>query len=68
MDTKKWYKSTTIQGQIITVLSLVATWTNLTEIILPEEIKGIVVGSFALVGIGTSVYGRIKTRGEKLSK
>ena len=62
---KPFYLSTTIQGQIVAALGLIVQLFDLP--VLSEEIQPTVAAVLTLIGIGVSIYGRIKTKGEKLS-
>ena len=62
-ETKKWYSSTTLQGQIIIALSLStqliqAVWGF--SLIGSEELTTGVAAVFTLIGIVMGVVGRIK--------
>jgi len=65
MEKKVWFKSTTLQGQIITTLGLLINWLNLP--ILQSEGESAVSAIFILVGIGMAICGRIKTKGERIT-
>ena len=65
MDTKKWYLSKTLQGQIISLLSMAVVWFKLP--VEDGEVSAAVAGIFTLIGIVFSIYGRIATKGEKLN-
>lgn len=59
LTTKAWWSSTTIQGQIITVVMFLLTifkvnWLN------QEQVTLVVTALLAIVGVVMSVYGRIK--------
>ena len=57
-DTKIWYKSAAIQGNIVTVVGLVIKWLGLP--VLASEGEAIVSIVFVLVGIAYAIYGRVK--------
>jgi len=65
MDTKKWYLSKTLQGQIISLLSMAVVWFKLP--VEGGEVSAAVAGIFTLIGIVFSIYGRMATKGEKLN-
>lgn len=56
-NSKKWFESKSIQGNIVTVLGFIATKYNLP--ILSDEIGAGVSAILVLVGIGYSIYGRL---------
>lgn len=62
---KKWYLSTTIQGSIVSALGLVVQVLKLP--IASDELSAGVAALFVLVGVGMSIYGRVKTQGEKIT-
>lgn len=66
MDTKKWYLSKTLQGQVIAAVSMAVTWFKLP--VEGDEVSAGIAGIFTLVGIAYSIYGRVATKGEKLTK
>jgi len=63
-NSKVWYKSSTLQGQIVTVLGLLIRVFNLP--IIGDEAGAIVGSIFILVGVVYSVWGRVKSNGEKI--
>ncbi len=64
--TKPFWQSTTLQGQMVAVLGLA---TRLVDFpLLAGEGEALVATVFTLIGICMSIYGRIKTKGEKLTK
>ena len=66
METKSWYLSTTLQGTIVSALGLLVQVLKLP--IGTEELTAGISAVFILIGIGVSIYGRIKTKGEELTK
>lgn len=64
MDTKAWYTSTSLQGNIITAFGLIVKWAGLP--VLTSEIEAVVGVIFILAGVVMAVYGRIKTKGEPI--
>jgi len=61
---KLWYKSDSLRGNIVVVVSLVVSWTGLP--VLKDEVTAVVGAIFALIGVGYAIYGRIKTKGEPI--
>lgn len=66
MEVKKWYLSKTVQGQIVALISMVIAWFKLP--VEGDEISAAIAAVFTLVGIIYSIYGRVATKGEKLTK
>jgi len=63
---KKWFQSTSIQGSVVSALGLLVQVFKLP--VASDEISSGVSAVMLLVGIGVSIWGRIKTNGEKLTK
>ncbi|NQU99401.1 MAG: hypothetical protein HQ538_01570 [Parcubacteria group bacterium] len=61
---KVWYKSATLQGNIVTGLGLLIQLFKLP--VASDEVSSGISALFVLIGIGYSIYGRITTKGEKL--
>jgi len=57
---KSWYQSKAIQGNIITAFGLLVGWLKLP--IMSDEITTGVAAIFVLIGIGYSIYGRVKAK------
>lgn len=66
MNTKQWWASTSIQGNVVSAVGLLVQVFKLP--LAPDELSAGVSALFVLIGIGVSIWGRIKTRGEKLTK
>ncbi|MEK7578856.1 MAG: hypothetical protein AAB456_04070 [Patescibacteria group bacterium] len=64
MEEKRWFASTTIQGNIVAAVGLLVQLFKLP--VLGDEVSQVVSAVFVLIGVGVSVYGRVKTKGEKL--
>ena len=65
MDTKAWWLSKTIQGQVVAVLGFLVELLKLP--IGTDEVSGVVAAVLTIAGIGYSIYGRIATDGKKLT-
>jgi len=66
MKSKPWYTSKTLQGQLVALIGLVVEWAHLP--ILQDEVSSLVSVVFILCGTVFGIYGRIVTKGEKISK
>ncbi len=64
MENKIWYKSTSLQGNIVVVLGMLVKWLGLP--VLTDEVTAGVSAVFVLIGVGYAIYGRIKTKGEPI--
>ncbi len=63
METKKWYDSMTIKGQIITALSLMVNILNYyygISLIGNEDLTTFVSVIFTLVGVVMGIRGRVR--------
>lgn len=55
---KQLYTSTTLQGAVVSFIALIVMLTKVD--IKQEEITAIVSGIFGVIGLGLTIYGRIK--------
>ncbi len=62
---KKWYTSKTLQGQIITAIGLLVELLHLP--LVQDEVNSLVSVVFTIAGIAMSIYGRVVTKGEKIT-
>ena len=64
--TKSWYTSKSLQGSVIATAGLIVQVLKLP--VASEELSAGVSAILLLIGIAYSIYGRVKTKGEKLTK
>jgi len=64
MQDKIWYKSASLQGNIVVVLGMLIKWLGLP--VLQDEVTAIVSALFVLIGVGYAIWGRVKTKGEPI--
>jgi len=64
--TKQWWASTTIQGSLVSALGLAVQVFKLP--VATDELSAGVSAIFVLIGIGMSIWGRVKTNGEAITK
>lgn len=60
MENKIWYKSTAMQGNIITIAGLLVKWLGLP--VLKDEVDVIISTVFVLIGVAMAIIGRIKAK------
>lgn len=68
---KPWYKSTTIQGAILTSIGTALLLLQVSGVLSDTvfEILSKYIGIIAnLIGVPVTMYGRVKSNGEALSK